>query len=124
MCGRYTLSAKLSALTEVFDVPPPGFEQEPRFNIAPGQQAPVVAADGRGPTPAAVSPGAVPTDRKKKKMSVRNGQFPRPAGGAGLGLAICREVMAKLGGTIDYIPGLGGAAFRVTVPHELAVAAE
>ena len=46
------------------------------------------------------------------------------AGGAGLGLAICREVMAKLGGTIEYVPGLGGAAFRVTVPHDLAVAAE
>jgi Na+/proline symporter/signal transduction histidine kinase len=38
------------------------------------------------------------------------------AGGAGLGLAICREVMANLGGSIDYLPGQGGAAFRVTVP--------
>jgi signal transduction histidine kinase len=35
------------------------------------------------------------------------------AGGAGLGLAICREIMANLGGSIDYIPGQGGAAFRV-----------
>jgi signal transduction histidine kinase len=46
------------------------------------------------------------------------------AGGAGLGLAICREVMAKLGGTIEYVPGLSGAAFRVTLPNELALAAE
>ncbi|MCE5974821.1 ATP-binding protein [Sinirhodobacter sp. WL0062] len=38
------------------------------------------------------------------------------AGGAGLGLAICREIMANLGGTIDYVPGQGGAAFRVTLP--------
>lgn len=38
------------------------------------------------------------------------------AGGAGLGLAICREIMANLGGSIDYLPGQGGAAFRVTVP--------
>ena len=38
------------------------------------------------------------------------------AGGAGLGLAICREVMASLGGTVAYLPGQGGAAFRVTVP--------
>jgi Na+/proline symporter/signal transduction histidine kinase len=38
------------------------------------------------------------------------------AGGAGLGLAICREVMANLGGTITYLPGQGGAAFRVTLP--------
>ncbi|WP_415182395.1 ATP-binding protein [Phaeovulum sp.] len=38
------------------------------------------------------------------------------AGGAGLGLAICREIMANLGGDIDYLPGQGGAAFRVTLP--------
>ncbi|MBZ4023470.1 sodium:solute symporter [Rhodobacter sp. TJ_12] len=38
------------------------------------------------------------------------------AGGAGLGLAICREIMANLGGTIDYLPGQGGAAFRITLP--------
>ncbi|OIQ06690.1 MAG: sodium:solute symporter [Rhodobacteraceae bacterium CG2_30_10_405] len=45
------------------------------------------------------------------------------AGGAGLGLAICREVMANLGGTITYLPGQGGAAFRVTVPLRLEKAA-
>ena len=38
------------------------------------------------------------------------------AGGAGLGLAICREVMASLGGTIAYLPGQWGTAFRVTLP--------
>ena len=41
------------------------------------------------------------------------------AGGAGLGLAICREVMANLGGTITYLPGQGGAAFRVSLPLRL-----
>ncbi|RNF33557.1 ATP-binding protein [Paracoccus methylarcula] len=38
------------------------------------------------------------------------------AGGAGLGLAICREIMAVLGGEISYLPGQGGAAFRITLP--------
>jgi signal transduction histidine kinase len=38
------------------------------------------------------------------------------AGGAGLGLAICREIMVNLGGTIAYLPGQGGAAFRVSMP--------
>ena len=39
------------------------------------------------------------------------------AGGAGLGLAICREIMANLGGSIDYLPGQGGAAFRLSLPR-------
>ncbi|WP_370232795.1 ATP-binding protein, partial [Salipiger bermudensis] len=38
------------------------------------------------------------------------------AGGAGLGLAICREIMLNLGGDIAYVPGQGGTAFRVTFP--------
>ena len=41
------------------------------------------------------------------------------AGGAGLGLAICREIMQNLGGTITYLPGQGGAAFRVSFPQRL-----
>ncbi|MEM6478861.1 MAG: ATP-binding protein, partial [Pseudomonadota bacterium] len=46
------------------------------------------------------------------------------AGGAGLGLAICREIMANLQGTIGYLPGQGGTAFRVSLPYRLAMAAE
>lgn len=37
------------------------------------------------------------------------------AGSAGLGLAICREIMGRLGGSIRYLPGQGGGAFRVTL---------
>jgi signal transduction histidine kinase len=44
------------------------------------------------------------------------------AGGAGLGLAICREIMTNLGGSVAYLPGQGGAAFRVTVPLRLETA--
>ncbi|MBU3028945.1 ATP-binding protein [Paracoccus marinaquae] len=42
---------------------------------------------------------------------------PARAGGAGLGLAICREIMAVLGGDITYLPGQGGAAFRIELPR-------
>ncbi len=42
------------------------------------------------------------------------------AGGAGLGLAICREIMLNLGGDIAYVPGQGGAAFRVSFAVSLA----
>ena len=41
---------------------------------------------------------------------------PARAGGAGLGLAICREIMLTLGGDISYLPGQGGAAFRIVLP--------
>jgi len=47
----------------------------------------------------------------------------RAAGSAGLGLAICREIMGRLGGSIRYLPGQGGGAFRVTVPRGVAEAA-
>jgi Na+/proline symporter/signal transduction histidine kinase len=38
------------------------------------------------------------------------------AGGAGLGLAICREIMIRLGGEAMYLPLEKGAAFRVVLP--------
>jgi signal transduction histidine kinase len=45
-------------------------------------------------------------------------------GGAGLGLAICREIMEHLGGSVTYLPGQGGGAFRVVFPQAMAAAAE
>ena len=46
------------------------------------------------------------------------------AGGAGLGLAICRQIMGALGGDVTYLPGQSGAAFRVTLPQLQAFAAQ
>ncbi|MGJ8557434.1 MAG: sensor histidine kinase, partial [Sulfitobacter geojensis] len=37
--------------------------------------------------------------------------------GAGLGLAICQEIMERLGGQVRYLEGSTGGAFRVTLPH-------
>ncbi|THH38080.1 sodium:solute symporter [Aliishimia ponticola] len=44
--------------------------------------------------------------------------------GAGLGLAICAEIMERLGGSIRYLPGTGGTGFRVTLPKVHAMAAQ
>ncbi|MBT5303192.1 MAG: sodium:solute symporter [Tateyamaria sp.] len=38
------------------------------------------------------------------------------SGGAGLGLAICKEIMIRLGGDIRYVPNLSGNAFIVDLP--------
>jgi Na+/proline symporter/nitrogen-specific signal transduction histidine kinase len=45
------------------------------------------------------------------------------AGGAGLGLAICREVMQRLGGEISYLPQAKGAGFRVILPQSAVMPA-
>lgn len=44
--------------------------------------------------------------------------------GAGLGLAICREIMNRLDGDITYSPRGKGARFRVRLPHAMALAAQ
>ena len=44
--------------------------------------------------------------------------------GAGLGLAICKEIMEFLGGDITYLPGRGGACFRVSLPRRPPVLPE
>jgi Na+/proline symporter/signal transduction histidine kinase len=44
--------------------------------------------------------------------------------GAGLGLAICREIMARLGGDISFEPGSTGNVFIVSLPRQAALAAQ
>ena len=48
MCGRYSLTTPEDRLVEVFDVPHVTFDYRARYNIAPSQDVPVVASDGRG----------------------------------------------------------------------------
>ena len=61
MCGRYSLATPGAELVETFDVPPLAFDYQPRFNIAPGQDAPVVAADHRGRRMGILRWGLVPS---------------------------------------------------------------
>ena len=48
MCGRYTLISPLDDLLDVFGVPEVHFDYRPRYNIAPSQEAPVLAQDQDG----------------------------------------------------------------------------
>ena len=41
------------------------------------------------------------------------------SGGAGLGLAISREILQRLQGDIVYLPGQNGAAFRIRLPDSV-----
>ncbi len=61
MCGRYTLGTDEEALIEAFDGPSLTFDFVPRFNIAPGQSAPVVAEDARGRRIGLLTWGLVPS---------------------------------------------------------------
>jgi len=71
VCGRYTLSVPLSNLVDAFDVSPPEFDYSPRFNIAPTQDAPVVAQDKEGRRMGLLKWGLVPSWAKDPAMGSR-----------------------------------------------------
>ncbi|HUF75997.1 MAG TPA: SOS response-associated peptidase [Longimicrobiales bacterium] len=60
MCGRYTLAASTEELVEELEVPWPSFALEPRYNIAPSQDVPVVAEDRHGRRVGLLTWGLVP----------------------------------------------------------------
>lgn len=59
-------------------------------------------------------PGIAETDRERIFEPFFTGR--RDAGGAGMGLAIVRSLLAAAGGTIVVEPGGGGATFAITLP--------
>jgi putative SOS response-associated peptidase YedK len=61
VCGRYSLATPQEELLETFDVPPLTFDHAPHYNIAPGQDAPVVAQDRRGRRLGPMTWGLVPS---------------------------------------------------------------
>jgi len=68
--------------------------------------------------------GGIPTEMQAVIFEKFSRIGETKAGGAGLGLAICREIMARLGGTVSYLPGQTGAAFRVSLPLSGRMAAQ
>ena len=57
----------------------------------------------------------VPADFQQMIFEKFSRVSPERAGGAGLGLAICREIVQRLDGDISYLAGASGGAFRVTL---------
>jgi len=71
MCGRFALIVDASVLADVFDVDPPE-GLEPRFNIAPTQEVPVVRRDAQGSRECSfLRWGLVPSWAKDEKIGAR-----------------------------------------------------
>jgi putative SOS response-associated peptidase YedK len=72
MCGRYTLTTPGPELIETFEASGPNFEWSGRYNIAPGQQAPVVAEDRHGRRVGLLTWGLVPAWMDEPRSGIVN----------------------------------------------------
>lgn len=66
-------------------------------------------------------PGIAPGDERRifEKFTRGTQRTGKPEAGAGLGLAISREIIVRMNGTLELVPSQGeGARFRVTLPIE------
>jgi signal transduction histidine kinase len=63
----------------------------------------------------------IPADFREMIFEKFSRVTPERAGGAGLGLAICKEIMRKLGGDIHLLATQKGAAFLVSLPRETKI---
>ena len=66
-------------------------------------------------------PGVPPADRERifERFARADDARSRPTGGAGLGLAIAREIVAAHGGTLRLVPSQTGACFAIDLPSGL-----
>ena len=55
-----------------------------------------------------------------EKFAQANASNTRATGGTGLGLSICKEILERLGGSIDFITGQDGTEFFVLLPKASA----
>jgi putative SOS response-associated peptidase YedK len=72
MCGRYTLSTPDDELVEAFDLPGLTFDYFARYNISPGQLAPVVAEDSEGRRAGLLEWGFLPAWKNEPKGAFIN----------------------------------------------------
>ena len=81
---------------------------------------PVRAGAPRGPPPPpAAARGPAPPDRERvfERFVRLDEARSRDEGGAGLGLAIAREVLQRHGGTLALTDASCGAAFEIRLPR-------
>lgn len=72
MCGRYTLKRKLKELSNIFKAATyPETEWEPRFNIAPSQEVPVILEENGNRTIRYMKWGLVPNWSKDKNPKIK-----------------------------------------------------
>ncbi|KPJ81128.1 MAG: hypothetical protein AMS19_08675 [Gemmatimonas sp. SG8_23] len=117
MCGRYTLATPADELIEAFDVETLHFDLLPRYNIAPGQDAPVVAEDSRGRRIGLLRWGFVPAWRDDPGSGIVNARSETVARKPSFREAFSRRrCLVPADGfyewkrrTTDFGPGSGGA---------------
>ena len=72
MCGRYSLTSAPEAMRQLFDLDGPLLNLQPRYNIAPTQDAPIIrAADGGKRELAMLRWGLVPSWAKELSIGAR-----------------------------------------------------
>ncbi|MGB9791733.1 MAG: SOS response-associated peptidase [Thermacetogeniaceae bacterium] len=71
MCGRFLLTASGEALERYFGLEPGTARHSPRYNIAPGQDVPVIAREGEGNAFFLMHWGFVPRWARNKSPSKR-----------------------------------------------------
>ena len=84
-----------------------------------------VWANGRGVGIEFADNGKGIPDRQRSLIFEKFARLDTAMGapGAGLGLAISREVMERLGGTLTHVPSPTGTRFRVDLPGQALRAA-
>lgn len=115
MCGRYTLAADPDELVEAFRVPELSFPYVRRYNVAPGQEAPVVAEDRRGRRMGLLTWGLVPSWRDEPGSGLINARAESVAAKASFREAFARRrCLVPTDGFYEWARSGGGK-----IPHWL-----
>lgn len=109
MCGRYTLATPADDILETFDVGPLTFDYFARYNIAPGQLAPIVAQDRRGRRAGVLTWGLIPQWRDEPGTGLFNARSESVASKPSFRPAFeRRRCLVPADGFYEWSEGAGG----------------